>query len=342
MITENNTAIGVPEDKDFYFPDAMADKAIEWLHGVRAQDEQKPFFMYFSTGCAHAPHHVPKHWADKYAGRFDEGWDRYREATFERQKKLGVVPEDTELTPRNDAMPAWDSLTDGQKKLYARQMEVYAGFQENADHNVGRVLDALEEMGELDDTLVIYIWGDNGASMEGTLTGGFNELSVHNGIPLDRGAAARADRALRRPRRMGRAADRAALFRLLGLGRQRPVPVGQADGLATSAGPATRWWSRGRGGSRTRAGCASSSPIASTSPRRSSRSRGSRSPCAWTGSSRSRSRAPASPTRSPTPGPRSATRGSTSRASATTGCTRTAGGRAASRSGSRGTSRTRR
>ena len=124
VITENNTAIGVPEDKDFYFPDAMADKAIEWLRGVRAQDEQKPFFMYFSTGSSHAPHHVPKHWADKYAGRFDEGWDRYRETTFERQKRLGVIPEDAELTPRNDAMPAWDSLTDQQKKLYARQMEV--------------------------------------------------------------------------------------------------------------------------------------------------------------------------------------------------------------------------
>ena len=184
MITENNTTIGVPEDEDFYFPDAMADKAIEWLHGVRAQDEQKPFFMYFSTGCAHAPHHVPKHWADKYAGRFDEGWDRYREETLERQKKLGVVPEDTELTPRPDAMPAWDSLTDEQRKLYARQMEVYAGYQENADYNVGRLLDALEELGELDDTLVIYIWGDNGASMEGTPTGGFNELIVHNGITL--------------------------------------------------------------------------------------------------------------------------------------------------------------
>ena len=162
----------------------MADKSIEWLRGVRAQDEQKPFFMYFSTGCAHAPHHVPKHWADKYEGSFDEGWDRYREETLERQKKLGVVPEDTELTPRPDEMPAWDSLTDEQKKLYARQMEVYAGYQENADHNVGRLLDAMEELGELDDTLVIYIWGDNGASMEGTPTGGFNELIVHNGITL--------------------------------------------------------------------------------------------------------------------------------------------------------------
>ena len=141
----------------------MADKAIEWLHGVRAQDEQKPFFMYFSTGGAHAPHHVPKHWADKYAGRFDAGWDRYREETFERQKKLGVVPEDTELTPRKDAMPAWDSLTDSKEALRPADGGL-RGYQENADYNVGRLLDAVEELGELDDTLVFYIWGDNGAS----------------------------------------------------------------------------------------------------------------------------------------------------------------------------------
>ena len=173
----------------------------------------------------------PSDWADKYAGRFDEGWDRYREETLERQKKLGVVPEDTELTPRPDAMPAWDSLTDEQRKLYARQMEVYAGFQENADYNVGRLLDALEELGELDDTLVFYIWGDNGASMEGTPTGGFNELIVHNGITLTEEEQLEKIEAVRRPRRMGRAADRAALFLLLGLGRQRPVPMGQAARL---------------------------------------------------------------------------------------------------------------
>jgi arylsulfatase len=130
------------------------------------------------------PHHVPKAWADKYKGRFDQGWDRLREEIFERQKQLGVVPADAELTPRNEAFPAWDSLPEDQQKLYARQMEVYAGYQENADHNVGRVLDAISEMGELENTLVIWIWGDNGSSMEGTLTGSFNELTMQNGIPL--------------------------------------------------------------------------------------------------------------------------------------------------------------
>ncbi|HEX6026157.1 MAG TPA: arylsulfatase [Solirubrobacter sp.] len=184
VLTENNSTVGPPEDPDFYLPDAMTEKTIEWLHGVRAQEPDKPWFVYFSTGCAHAPHQVPSQWTEKYAGRFDDGWDAYREQTFARQKQLGVVPPDAVLSPRNDVFPAWDSLPSEQKVLFRRQMEVYAGYQENADWNVGRVLAAIEAMGELDDTLVIYIWGDNGASMEGTITGSFNELTMQNGIPL--------------------------------------------------------------------------------------------------------------------------------------------------------------
>jgi arylsulfatase A-like enzyme/uncharacterized membrane protein len=188
IITQDNTTIGVPEGKDgelYYFPDAFTDKAIEWLHAVRATDAQKPWMLYYSTGCAHAPHHVAKEWADRYKGKFDQGWDAYREETLARQKKLGIVPEDTELTERPDLFPAWDSLGEAEKKLYARQMEVVAGYQENADWNVGRVLDAVEEMGDLDNTLIVYIWGDNGASMEGTLTGSFNETTFFNGVILD-------------------------------------------------------------------------------------------------------------------------------------------------------------
>jgi arylsulfatase len=162
----------------------MADRTIEWMHGVRGQDAHKPFFVYFSTGCSHSPHHVSNEWADKYKGQFDQGWDVLREETFARQKALGVIPADAELTVRDEAFPAWDSLPDNLKAFYARQMEVYAGFSENADHNVGRVLDAIEELGELDNTLVLWIWGDNGASMEGTITGSFNELTMQNGIPL--------------------------------------------------------------------------------------------------------------------------------------------------------------
>ncbi len=188
-LAENQKIIGTPPEfydkrEPFYLPDAMADKTIEWLHGVRAQDADKPFFAYFSTGCAHAPHHVPRAWADRYRGQFDMGWDRLREQVFARQKEMGVIPPDAELTPRDEAFPAWDDLPDKLKALYARQMEVYAGYVENADHNVGRVIDAIDELGELDNTLIIWIFGDNGASMEGTLTGSFNELTMQNGIPL--------------------------------------------------------------------------------------------------------------------------------------------------------------
>ena len=133
IITQDNSILGVPEGKDgelYYFPDDLTDKCIEWLHAVRAQDTAKPWFMYYSTGCSHAPHHVSKAWADKYKGKFDQGWDVYRQETFERQKKLGIIPPDTELTQRPDIFPAWDSLSETQKKLYARQMEVFAGFSE--------------------------------------------------------------------------------------------------------------------------------------------------------------------------------------------------------------------
>ena len=186
LITENQKIQGVPVGEDgnpFYFPDAMAEKAIDWLHRIRAERPTGPWFLYYSTGCSHAPHHVPREWSEKYQGNFDEGWDVLREKTLTRQKELGVVPPDTELAP-NDAFPRWDSLTETERRLYARQMETYAGYSENADWNVGRVLAAIEEMGELDDTLVIWIWGDNGASMEGTLSGTYNELTTLNGIPL--------------------------------------------------------------------------------------------------------------------------------------------------------------
>jgi arylsulfatase A-like enzyme len=188
-LAENQKIIGTPaefydEENPYYLPDAMADKTIEWLHAIRGQDANKPFFAYFSTGCSHAPHHVSQEWAEKYKGKFDQGWDKLREETFARQKALGVIPGDAELTPRDEAFPAWDDVPDKLKSYYARQMEVYAGFSENADHNVGRVIDAIDDLGELENTLVLWIWGDNGASMEGTITGSFNELTMQNGIPL--------------------------------------------------------------------------------------------------------------------------------------------------------------
>ncbi|MGR0318463.1 sulfatase-like hydrolase/transferase [Agromyces sp. ZXT2-3] len=187
IITQGNTTLGVPvrdDGQQYYFPDDITDRAVEWLHAVRAQDADAPWFMYYSTGCAHAPHHVESAWADRYSGRFDAGWDEYRKTVFARQKELGIVPQDAELTERPDLFPAWDSLSEDEKRLYVRQMEVFAGYSENADWNVGRLIDSIEEMGDLDDTLIFYIWGDNGASMEGTITGSFNELTFLNGVPL--------------------------------------------------------------------------------------------------------------------------------------------------------------
>ena len=141
--------------------------------------------MYFATGATHAPHHAPRVWIDKYKGKFDQGWDKLRETTLARQIELGVVPPGTKLTARPPEIPAWDSLSADQKKLFARQMETFAGFAEHTDHEIGRVIDAIREMGELDNTLVMYIVGDNGSSTEGGPDGTYNELLALNGIISD-------------------------------------------------------------------------------------------------------------------------------------------------------------
>jgi arylsulfatase A-like enzyme len=184
VVTENNTIVGVPMVKDYYFPTDMANRTINWMRDQKTQSPDRPFFIYYAPGASHAPHHVPAKWADRYQGKFDQGWDRLREETFARQKKLGVVPDNAKLTPRDPAFPAWASLPADQKRLYTRQMEVFAGYQENCDHEIGRVINAVEEMGLADNTLILYIWGDNGSSMEGTETGTFNEMTTLNGIEL--------------------------------------------------------------------------------------------------------------------------------------------------------------
>ena len=160
----------------------MTDKAIKWIGQQKALTPDKPFFVYFAPGATHAPHHVPKEWADKYKGKFDQGYDKLREETFARQKALGVIPADCELTARNQEVPAWDEMPDAFKPVLAREMEVYAGYLEYTDHHVGRIVDALEKLQVLDDTLVYYICGDNGASAEGSINGCFNEMSYFNGL----------------------------------------------------------------------------------------------------------------------------------------------------------------
>jgi arylsulfatase A-like enzyme len=168
-------------EEGYHFTEDLTDKAITWIRQQKSLTPDKPFFAYFAPGATHAPHHVPAEWADKYKGKFDHGWDKLREEILERQKALGVVPADTELTARHEEIPAWDDMLDELKPVLARQMEIYAGFLEHTDHHVGRLVDALDDLGILEDTLIFYIVGDNGASAEGTVNGSFNETFIFNG-----------------------------------------------------------------------------------------------------------------------------------------------------------------
>jgi len=168
-------------EEGYHFTEDMTDKAIAWVRRQKALMPDKPFFVYYAPGATHAPHHVRPEWSAKCKGRFDQGWDKLREEILARQKELGVVPEDCRLTPRHEEIPAWDDMPDELKPILARQMEVYAGFLEHTDHHIGRLIDTLEDLGVLDDTLVYYIVGDNGASAEGQINGTFNELMSLNG-----------------------------------------------------------------------------------------------------------------------------------------------------------------
>jgi arylsulfatase A-like enzyme len=183
-IYEGTTPLEPPKtaEEGYHFTEDMTDKAIAWVRQQKALMGDKPFFMYFAPGATHAPHHVPKEWADQYKGQFDQGWDKLREETLARQKALGVVPQEAELTARHAEIPAWDDVDPAMKPVLARQMEVYAGFLEHTDHHVGRLIDTLQDLAVLDDTLVYVIIGDNGASAEGTPQGTFNELIVLNGL----------------------------------------------------------------------------------------------------------------------------------------------------------------
>jgi arylsulfatase len=170
---------------DYHFTTDMTDQAVNWVSAQQALTPDKPFYMYFATGATHAPHHVPKEWIAKYKGQFSGGWDKLREETFERQKKLGVIPQGAKLTPRPKEIPAWDGMSAEKKRLFERQMETFAGFAEHTDHEVGRLVERLSAIGELDNTLFYYIVGDNGASAEGGPEGTYNEMMALNGIVGD-------------------------------------------------------------------------------------------------------------------------------------------------------------
>jgi arylsulfatase len=183
-LVRNTTSVLPPKspEEGYHLSEDIADDAISWLRDHRALAPEKPFFMYWATGALHGPHHIMKEWADKYAGAFDDGWDVYRERAFEGAKAAGWVPEDAELTARDPQMPAWDDIPESQRAFQTRLMEIAAGFGEHADVQAGRLLDELDRLGYADDTIVVYIWGDNGSSGEGQ-NGTISELLAQNGIP---------------------------------------------------------------------------------------------------------------------------------------------------------------
>ena len=250
-----------PRRRDTTCTEDLADRAIAWVRQQKALTPDKPFFAYFAPGATHAPHHVPLEWADKYQGAFDDGWDKLRERTFARQKELGVIPQDAELTRRHPEIPAWEEMDEQLTPVLRRQMEVYAGFLEHTDHHIGRLLHALKELGVLDDTLVYVIIGDNGASAEGTLQGTFNEVIPFNGMD-----------ALETPEFLRNGWTSWAA--------QRPTTTMRSAGPClctpyqwtkqvppTGAAPATALSSTGRTGSPLRARGVTSSTTSSTSPR---------------------------------------------------------------------------
>jgi len=183
-LVRNTTSVLPPKtpEEGYHLSEDLADDAISWLQDHKALRPDKPFYMYWATGAIHGPHHVHKEWADKYAGKFDDGWDAYRERAFKNAKEKGWIPQDAQLTPRHPRMPSWESIPDAEKPFQRRLMEVLAGFGEHADVQAGRVIDEVERLGYADNTLVVYIWGDNGSSGEGQ-DGTISELLAQNGIP---------------------------------------------------------------------------------------------------------------------------------------------------------------
>jgi arylsulfatase A-like enzyme len=182
VLFENHNRVPRSTDPTYHLSHDLADHAIAWMHREKEIDPNRPFFLYVAPAATHSPHMAPKEWIEKFKGQFDMGWDRYREITLERQRQLGVVPADTQITPRPESLPAWDSLNADQKRLYARMMEIFAGYGAQIDYEVGRVLDALAALPDADNTLIIYIIGDNGSSAEGGLEGETNEIAAFNGV----------------------------------------------------------------------------------------------------------------------------------------------------------------
>jgi arylsulfatase A-like enzyme len=183
LIYDGVTMVETPTDPKYHFTTDMTNQAISWVRFQQALSPDKPFFMYYAPGATHAPHHVPAAWIEKYKGKFDQGWDKMRQQTLERQIKLGVVPAGTKLAPKPKDIKDWEALSADEKKLFSRQMEVYAGFAEQTDYEAGKLISSLEKLGVLDNTIIVFIAGDNGASAEGQMNGMFSEMTFFSGIP---------------------------------------------------------------------------------------------------------------------------------------------------------------
>ena len=220
-----STARATPQG--YHLSEDIADDAIIWLREQSAYAPDKPFFMYWAPGASHGPHQITQEWADKYKGKFDDGWDKYRERVFANAKAKGWIPQDTQLTPRPASMASWDSIPEDEKPFQRRLMEVFAGFTEHADFNAGRVIAEIERQGKLDNTLIFYIWGDNGSSAEG-LNGTISETARAERDPDHDRATSRGPGRAGRAGCAGLAQDRQHVSRRLGLGGQHAVQVDQA------------------------------------------------------------------------------------------------------------------
>jgi arylsulfatase A-like enzyme len=182
FVYDGTHVVELPEDPNYHFMNDMTNQAVSWMKYVKALTPDKPFFMYFAPGATHAPHHVPQNYIDKWKGKFDGGWDVMREQILARQIEMGIVPKGTKLAPKPEAIQNWESLTPDQKKLFTRQAEVFAGFLDMADHEIGRLVEAVEESGQADNTMIIFVYGDNGTSAEGGMNGMFSEMTYFNGV----------------------------------------------------------------------------------------------------------------------------------------------------------------
>ena len=246
VIYDNMNRVDMHPDADYYASTDITDKGIEWVRSQCSLAPDKPFFVYYSAIGTHGPFQVPETWRDRYKGKFDQGWDEVRKETLARQLKLGVVPPGTELAPKPPGIQEWDGLTADEKKVFARYMEIYAAFAEVTDYEIGRFLDAIEDLGEMDNTLVIYITGDNGSVFQGGPIGAFNELSVFNGLPEP------LDDSAEEPRQVRRTPIAHFVSQRLGLRRRYALCVGPPSGLLrrhlpTHRGPlAERYRGEGR------------------------------------------------------------------------------------------------